>query len=50
MAETVQLYVRVPRETAEMIRQLADENDRSVSAEIARALRLYVTGEGRVQA
>ena len=39
MAETIQLYVRVTPEVAEQIRQIAEENDRSLSAEVARLIR-----------
>ena len=39
MAETIQLYVRVTPEVAEQIRQIAEENDRSLSAEIGRLIK-----------
>lgn len=37
--------VRLPRELVEQIRSLAVKHDRSLSAELRRALRLYIEAE-----
>lgn len=44
----VQISARIPREHEEALRRRAERNDRTLSAEVRRAIRLYVNDPNKV--
>ncbi|HEX8731925.1 MAG TPA: Arc family DNA-binding protein [Ktedonobacterales bacterium] len=45
--DETRITIRFPRQVADAIKRLATDNDRSINSEVVRAVREYITRQGR---